>query len=256
MRKPKNNFRIFVFRAIDEPELCEKYIEGHVKVLTDYGITNITTNNNNWINHPHIYCTVAQDIITEELVGGVRIQIADGLTPLPVEEAIGYMDVNIYEKVKEYALNGGIGESCGLWISKKVKQVGLSRYLMWASIASSQQLSFQTMIGICAGYTLNLFNKIGFVMDKSLGNHGGFPYPNDNYIAHVIGILNAKTLPSSSKEDKQVMLSLRENPIQERVENNKGIIINIDYNTIYKHTSIIEIKNKSMYFKYKKFEKS
>lgn len=250
------SFKIFCFRAIDEPELCQQYLDGHRKVLTDYGIENVTTNNNNWVKHPHIYCTVAQDLLTQELVGGVRIQIADGIHPLPVEDAIGYMDPKIYDKVKEYALKGGISESCGLWISKKVKKVGLSRYLMWASIASSYQLNFQTMLGICAGYTLILFSKIGFVIDESLGNDGGFPYPNDNYLAHVIGILNAKTLSSSSVEDREVMLSLRETPIQSRVENNNGIITNINYNVTYKHTSIVEIKNESMYFKYKEFEKA
>lgn len=240
-----HNYKIFAFRAIDEPELCGQYIAGHVKVLLDYGITNITTNNNTWVKNPHIYCVVAQDNKSKELLGGVRIQIADGVHPLPVEEAIGKMDNTIYNKVNHYALNGGIGESCGLWIAKNVKNLGISRFLMWASISSAIQLNFSTMLGICAGYTLKLFGEIGFVIDNSLGNNGDFPYPNNNYIAHVIGILNAITLETANQFDKDIMLSLRNNPIQDRIETNKDIISNISYNLIYEKISHLTYNNSS-----------
>lgn len=237
-----HNYKIFAFRAIDEPELCKQYIEGHVKVLIDYGITNITTNNNIWIKNPHIYCVVAQDSISKKLIGGVRIQIADGIHPLPVEEAIGKMDKTIHQKVNQYALNGGIGESCGLWISKNVKNLGISRYLMWASVSSANQLNFNTMLGICAGYTLKLFGEIGFVIDDSLGDHGDFPYPNDDYIAHVIGILNAITMETANQSDKDIMVSLRNNPIQDRIETNKGYKSNISYQLVYENISHLEYK--------------
>ena len=185
---------MIAFRAIDEPLLSQQYLEGHVKVLTDYGIENVTTNNSTWMKNPHVYCVVAQDVLSKEILGGVRIQLADGIYPLPVEGAIGKMDQSIFDKVEYYAKEGGIGESCGLWISKKVKNLGLSRYLMWSSISSANQLRFGTLLGICAGYTLKLFGQIGFVVDKSLGENGDFPYPNEKYIAHVIGILNAITM--------------------------------------------------------------
>ena len=88
------------------------------------------------------------------MVGGVRIQIADGNKPLPVELAIGSMDNSIHTKVAEYGLNGGIGESCGLWMSKKVKGIGIARYMMWASIASSSQLIKASDYGITKPFLL------------------------------------------------------------------------------------------------------
>ena len=241
-----HNYKVFAFRAVDEPDLCSQYIACHIKVLTDYGITNITTNNSIWVKNPHIYCVVAQDIKSMELVGGVRIQIADGVHLLPVEEAIGKMDKTIHNKVNQYALNGGIGESCGLWISKKVKNLGISRYLMWASISSANQLNFNTMLGICAGYTLKLFGEIGFVIDESLGDHGDFPYPNSDYIAHVIGILNAITIETADQSDKDVMLSLRKNPIQNRIETNKNFKSNISYQLVYKNISQLDYNSPSI----------
>ena len=231
--KGRKKFSIWAYRAVDEPELCKEYIQGHVKVLTDYGITNITSNNNIWIENKHIYCVVAQDISTNELVGGIRIQIADGVNPLPVENAIGKLDAGIYEKIRYYALNGGVGELSGLWVSNKLKGVGMSIYLVRACVASASQLNFQTMTGICAGYSLKMFKDVGFYIDNSLGDKGNFPYPNNEYIANVVGILNVKTLEYANEFDKIKMIELRNKPIQERIEINKNICSDIWYNIVY-----------------------
>lgn len=232
-RKDPRSIRIFVFRAIDEVELCKEYLQGHVKVLSDYGIENITTNNDLWINNPNVYCVVARDMDSRRLLGGARIQIADGENPLPVELAVGYMDGSLYDKVEYYSINGGVGESCGLWIAKEASGLGISRYLMWGSISSANQLKFSTMLGICASYTLNLFSDIGFKIDYSLGNKGGFPYPNNQYIANVIGILDAVSMTTASIRDQNIMFSLRKNPIQNRMEENKGNYCNVYYNLVY-----------------------
>ena len=72
-----NSFNIWAFRAIDQMELCKEYIKGHIKVLADYGISSITSNNSLWIENANMYCVVAKDSITQELLGGIRIQIAD-----------------------------------------------------------------------------------------------------------------------------------------------------------------------------------
>jgi hypothetical protein len=229
----KNKFKIFAFRAIDEPELCEQYISGHIKVLTDFKITNITSNNKTWINNPNIYCLGLINDSTNHLLGGIRIQLADGINSLPVEGAIGYLDDKIYTHIKNYAINGGVGELSGLWVDNKLKGLGMGPYLVRASIASSNQLNFKTMIGICAEYSLKMFNNVGFIIDKSLGKKGDFPYPNDNYLAHVVGILNATTLQSATKYDKEIMVSLRANVRQKRIEIDMGINVEIDYDIHY-----------------------
>ena len=233
--KETHNFRIFVFRAIDEPELCEKYIIGHRKVLADYGITKVTTNNRDWMSHPFIYCAVAENSDTNELVGGVRIQISDGIHPLPVESAIGGMDDRIYDKVKQFALKGGISESCGLWTDKSIKGIGMARYLMRASISSSNQLGFNIMMGICGWHTLKLFSEIGFVIDKSLGANGDFPYPTDEHIANVIGILDAVALKNSSENEKQIMFSMRRELHLEHEETVDNKLIKVNYNIKYQN---------------------
>jgi hypothetical protein len=205
------------FRAIDEPAACQAYIAGHRKVLEDYGVTNITSAIPAWLGNPHVILVTAQDE-SGNIQGGIRAQIADGVLPLPIETAIGYMDKKVLDTVDYYRRNGGVGELCGLWNSKEVAGRGVSMLLTRASISIINQLKFKTLVGICADYTLPMFSKVGFVVDKTMGNNGEFAYPNPNYVTRVLGILNAETLETADPEEREKMLSLRANPVITRIE--------------------------------------
>ncbi|MFN4082093.1 MAG: hypothetical protein ACK4K9_00525 [Bacteroidia bacterium] len=212
------------FRAIDEPETCHQYIAGHRKVLEDYGVTNITSAIPAWLGSPYVVMVVAEDE-HGNIQGGIRVQIADGVLPLPIETAIGYMDQKVLDIVEYYRKNGGVGELCGLWNSKEVAGRGVSMLLTRASISIINQLKFKTLVGICADYTLKMFSQVGFVVDKSMGNNGEFAYPNPNYVTRVLGILNAETLETAEPFDRERMLSLRKNPEQVTIEEGpKGIV--------------------------------
>ena len=230
-------FRMWAFRAIDEKPLCHEFIKGHVKVLADYGISSITSNNTFWIENPFMYCIVVEDVITKELLGGIRIQIADGITPLPVEKAVGYMDARIYDVVKRFAFSGGVGELNGLWVSNKLKGVGMGPYLVRAAIASASQLNFVTLIGICGENTLQMFINVGFLLENSLGKNGGFPYPSEDLTAHVVGILNAVSLETAASYDRNIMTVLRSNKVIDRIETNNNFISNISYNLLYNNVT-------------------
>ena len=232
------SFNVWAFRAIDELELCKEYIKGHIKVLADYGISSITSNNSLWIKNANMYCVVAEDSKTHELLGGIRIQIADGVLQLPVEKAIGYMDNRIYNIVENFAFNGGVGELSGLWVSNKLKGVGMGPYLVRAIIASANQLNFIKLIGICGENTLPMFKNVGFLIDNSLGKNGGFPYPTEDLTAHVVGILNAITLETAANTDKEIMTLLRQTPTINRLETNNHFVSEINYNLIYKNVTI------------------
>lgn len=238
-----NKFRVSGFRALDEPKLCEYYLAGHTKVLLDYGIANITSNNRVWMDNPDIYCLMIQNQDTNEMMGGIRIQLANGIYPLPVEDAIGYMDNKIYSIVENYADNGGIGELSALWVDNRLRGLGVGVYLVRAAIASASQLNFKTMTGICGDVTLKMFNNVGFITETSLGNNGQFYYPNEELIAHVVGILDAISLESAAEYDKNIMVSFRNNFTQEREECDTGKKIIIDYNLIY--PNVVELVSKN-----------
>ena len=217
------------FRAIEEPETCIRFRDGHVSVLKDYGITNITTNNDEWMRNPNIYGIVAEIYPDMEVVGGIRVQISDEQNWLPVEKAISKMDPRIHDIVKKYRDDGGVGELCALWNAKRVAGIGISVLLTRAGISMANQLDFETLVGICAEYTLDMFRRVGFVVDDSLGVKGEFQYPNENYIARVLGIMNASTLSTAHEYDKMRMQSLRDYPEQLTVEQGTKEKIEIQY---------------------------
>jgi ribosomal protein S18 acetylase RimI-like enzyme len=230
--KTIHSYKVIGFKAVDNPEICKEYIAGHTKILTDYGIKNITSNNNSWINNKDIYC-LALKSQNGELLGGIRIQLANDIYPLPIEDAIGHIDSSIYSLVKKHATDGGIGELSGLWVNNKLKGLGIGWYMVRAAIASSSQLNLKTLIGICGDVTLKMFKNVGFIIDKTLGNNGQFHYPNETLIAHAVGILDAVTLNEASHYDKEIMNALRENFIQRRIENDQKSDVTIEYNLIY-----------------------
>jgi hypothetical protein len=221
-------YRFKVFRAISRPEICNVYIDGHVKVLKDYGITNITSNNNDWVNWDCVYGVYAEDE-NGTMVGGIRVQCADGIHFLPVEKAVAKMDPNIHKVINRY-INEGVCELCALWNAKEVAGLGLSLLLVRAAISITNQLNCHTMVGICAEYTMEMFRRVGFVVDESLGDNGKFIYPNENYIARVVGILNVNNLATADEADRELMFRLRRNPNQIGKEvGKKNDAIEIEY---------------------------
>jgi len=208
-----NHFIFRAFRAVDELETCVRFLEGHVKVLEDYGITNITTNNALWMTNPAIYAIVAESPDGKEIYGGIRVHVADGRTPLPLEAAIGRMDKRVCEIIKSY-LDSGTGELCGLWNSKKVAGYGLSLLLIRAGISIVTKINLNSLFTICADYTMPMVKRVGFTVEDSIGKNGDFVYPNENYIAKVLRKMNAISLDTAEEYDKERIINLRDNPLQ------------------------------------------
>jgi hypothetical protein len=225
-------FKLRAFRATDEPQTCLRFIESHRNVLSDYGITNITTNNDTWMNNPNVYCIVAE---TEDfqLMGGIRIEISTQNIELPIETAIGKIDFAIYDHVKNSRLNGGIAELCALWNSRAVAGIGLSILLIRAGIAAAGQLQIKTLISICAEYTLKMFQKVGFVVNHSLGLDGIFAYPNKRYSARILDIIDIKTLATTEPFDKERIESLRNNLTQSFIEPGTNAEILVKYDLVF-----------------------
>ncbi|MCE3226552.1 MAG: hypothetical protein K0S32_1103 [Bacteroidetes bacterium] len=207
-------------------------MKGHMQVLVDYKVMKVTSYNDKWTYNPSAYVIAAQDTTTGEMVGAIRVEVAKGLYPLPIETAIGGLDDRTFDLVKRYAIDGGVGELCGLWNSKSVKGVGVSFFLTRAAISIVNQLKFRTMVGICAEYTLKMFTDVGFEINDTLGENGQFPYPDERYITRALGILNAKTLSSAKPYDRERILGLRENPIQTRTEHGTRGDVEVEYDLV------------------------
>ncbi len=216
------SIRFRVFRAVDNERICQKYIEGHIHVLKVYGITQITSANIEWILNPNAYVVVAEDPENDEVLAGARLHVADGKHSLPIEDAIGHKDPNVYPFIEKLHTEGGTGEFCGLWNSRKIAGYGIgSMFLGLTSVAVASQLGVKTLTGLCAPITKQRSFKLGFLQETSLGDNGEFIYPKEDLVATALLIPDLEYLSHATEEERSFMLSLRENWKQERVENTR-----------------------------------
>lgn len=224
---------IRLFRAIDDRPSCVKFAEGHAKVLLDYGVTKVTSSSTDWFYNPAVYVIIAEIPETGETVGGIRIHIADGITPLPMEDAISIVDTKVYQLIKNH-IPEGTAELCGLWNSKTTAGWGIGSYiLMRAGISIIPRLKLKTLFALCAPHTLNISTQKGFEIEKSIGNEGTFIYPKLDLIATSIIIRNPVDLPIALEEEKDIIFKLRNEPMLSHTEFNQKKSTEISYNLSY-----------------------
>ncbi len=204
-------FNFKAFRAVDEPEICRMFIEGHANVLKDYGVTKVTSSNNEWKDNPYVFVVTVHDDLTGMVVSGLRIHIAHRDYPLPLEGAISQVDTNISKIVAEYR-EYGTGEIGGLWNSREVSGYGIGAlYLSRASLVIADQLNVPSLFALCAEYTLKPTLQKGFEIETKIGNKGTFFYPKLDLVATLAVSKDVKGLPLALKEERDFIFDLRQN---------------------------------------------
>lgn len=230
LNKEKPEVRLRAFRAVDDLETCKKFAEGHMKVLTNFGITNITSSKDAWMYNPGAFVIIVESLDKQKVFGGARIHVAGGSQPLPIEDATGMMDPRIYDMVLEYGLKG-TGEGCGLWNSREIAGYGIgSIFLSRAGVALAPQIGLTSLFALCAPYTVKLAENIGYRIEGSLGNDGTFYYPKLDLLATSMIYKDLIYLQDANEEDRKSILSLRENlqVVRTEVLRKKEIVIHYD----------------------------
>lgn len=226
------------FRAIDDPEACVRFIEGHRKVLEIYGITMITSNKALWINHKNTYVILVESKEDGRAVGGARVQIADDELLLPMEDAVGVVDKNVFKFVKGYK-EFPTAELCGLWNSREIAGYGIgSFFLIRAAIAlAGGQLKVKTLLALCAPATVKMCSKAGFAIEKSLGNDGFFNYPKLDLVATAMIIKDINNLEDATEDNRSFIETLLQNPQLQKIEKGvKGEIV-VEYDMLLNNQS-------------------
>ena len=238
------DIRIRAFRATEDPETCLKFIEGHRRVLTIYGIENITTNTDVWMYNPAIFVIVVESLDRKKLFGGARVQAADGVTPLPIEEATGDMDSKIYEVVKHYARHG-TAELSGLWNSKEVAGLGIgSLFPTRCSGVISEQIGITSMFSLCSPTTVRFNEWLGSELLVEVGNNGTFYYPKIDLLASACILKDTITLEKAHIRERKRIFFLRQNPHCIKVEKSpfKNLYVNVHYDLEVKSANKDEFK--------------
>jgi len=224
--------RIKAFRAIDEPELCDRFIEGHQRVLTAVGVKQVTSASNEWKNNPASYVVLCLSQDEKKVLGGVRVHALGGTQELPMEEATIDMDSSVSEHIRKYA-EFGTGEMCGLWNSMEVAGMGIGAvYLIRSAVAILPQLKLKTLWVLCSPFSARIARNYSFIKYPHVGNEGTFYYPKIDLLATVVLVEDSLSLVNGKPDEVKRIHELRKNPTQKVDEENRGRKINIDYELI------------------------
>jgi hypothetical protein len=203
--------RLRAFRAIDEPESCNLFVEGHKRVLTSIGVMKVTSSNNEWTFNPAVFVLIVESLDGQAIYGGARVHVAGGTAPLPIEEATGFLDKSIFELVWQY-VQFGTGELCGLWNSREIAGYGVgSIFLSRACLAISTQIGLQSLFSLCAPYTVKMGENAGYEIETSVGNNGTFYYPKLDLVATAMILKDVTNLGKANQEERDAIFKLREN---------------------------------------------
>jgi hypothetical protein len=237
--------KIRAFRAIDNNELCVRFINGHERVLEAVGVQKVTSSGNEWATNPASFVILVESEDEKKVLGGARLQVADSITPVPIETAAGYLDDKIYELVKHYRPRG-IAEVCGLWNSMEVAGLGVgSIFLIRAALAISTQIGLDALLAFCSPFTTRIAGNYGFLKETSVGNNGTFYYPKLDLLATVVIQKYPNELLNASELETERIFDLRSKPIQVTEEKaRKGKVV-IDYDLKLKSVRFGEYQSKS-----------
>jgi hypothetical protein len=221
--------RLRAFRAVDDPDSCKLFMEGHKRVLTSIGVEKVTSSSNEWTQNPAAFVFIVESLDREYVYGGARIHVAGGSEPLPIEQATGMLDPSIYDLVWKYGQEG-TGEGCGLWNSREIAGYGIgSIFLTRAGVAISTQIGLKSLFGLCAPYTVKMAQTVGYQIETSLGNNGTFYYPKLDLVATTLILPDINTMETADEENKAAITSLRDNLKIVRIEELRNKKIEIHY---------------------------
>lgn len=229
INKEAPEVRLRAFRAIDEPDTCALFIEGHTHVLTNIGVTKVSYSKQEWVTNPGAFVMVVESLDGKRVYGGARVLVSGGSEPLPLESATCAMDPSVYSLVWKYA-KYGTGELCGLWNSREIAGYGVgSIFLIRAAVAIAYQIGLQSLFALCAPYTVKPVEAVGMELESSIGNDGTFYYPKLDLIATTMLLRDVPQLSRAHQEDKDAIMRIRDSWNTIRVEELRGKKITIHY---------------------------
>ncbi|SFO00301.1 hypothetical protein SAMN05428949_4101 [Chitinophaga sp. YR627] len=228
------------FKAPDDPEACLRFYNGHLRLLEIYfGIAKITSGSADWMHHDNSIVIIVEDETRTKTYGGARVQLADGVLPLPIETAIGKYDAKIYD-----AIRPGSAEICAMWNSKEVAGMGIgSQVLARAGVVLAAQLPIDNFHVLCAPITTRIGKRVGFVIDESLGDKGTFFYPKDDFIATAMLINDVKKLEYADPKERELIYDLRENLVQTKTEVGPKGSYEVSYNLEIPNLQFSDVKS-------------
>lgn len=222
-------FKLIAFKAIDDPERCQKFIDGHRQVLESIGVKKVTSANDSWTENPDVIVVIVESDEDGLIYGGARIHKANDRFPLPMVEAIEDLDESIKEVISK-DLDAGTGEICGLWNSRKITGMGIGAIFMSkACLALTPKLGLSSLYALFAPTTVKLGLEMGYEILTQVGNNGTFYYPKLDLIATAMKLHDAVGLPRMADDIRSSIFEIRDNQRLIIQENYRGRDVTLEY---------------------------
>ncbi len=237
--------RIRAFRAIDDPESSQRFIDGHRKVLEVHGVKKVTSANHAWAENPAVFVVIVESPDRKKVYGGARVHAAGGTQQLPIEEATGFIDQKIHDIVRELAIDG-TGELCGLWNSLEVAGLGVGSFFATrAGAVITEQMGIKSLFALCAPYTVRWAERVGCKILTEVGNQGTFYYPKLDLLATAVLLEDTTTLEHARGSEQKKINDLRANLQQVTTEVSPGrrIEVDVEYDLLLPSIKENEFKN-------------
>lgn len=237
--------RIRAFRAVDDPESSQKFIDGHRKVLEVHGVKKVTSANHAWAHNPAVFVIIVESLDGKKVYGGARVHAAGGTQQLPIEEATGFMDNKIYDLVKKLSIDG-TGELCGLWNSIEVAGLGVGSFFATrAGAVITEQLGIKSLFALCAPYTVRWAERVGCKILTEVGNQGTFYYPKLDLLATAVLLEDTATLEHARGSEQRKIQELRQKLQQVTTEVSPGrrIEVEVEYDLLLPNIKPGEFKD-------------
>ncbi len=213
------DFKLRAFRAIDDYTSSQQFYEGHLKVLTDYGISNLNTSEPEWMRDENVYVVVAEDS-AGETVGGLRVHKYVGQKSIPLIDALEELDPGIVTAFQR-SLPLGTAEVCGLWNSRKIFGRGISPLLCISSVVLVKQMGLRDFFCFSAPYTEKMIKTNGCIDFEEVGDNARFLYPTEKFISIVLYNPDVNALQHADEYNKNRINALFSNPYQTFTEESK-----------------------------------
>ena len=222
-------FRLVAFKAVDDFERCQKFIDGHRQVLESIGVKKVTSTNESWIENPDVIVVIVESIEDGLIYGGARIHKANSVFRLPIEEAIEDLDISIKHIISK-DLDAGTGEICGLWNSRKITGLGIGAIFMSkACLALTPKLGLTSLYALFAPTTVRLGLEMGYEILTEVGDNGTFYYPKLDLIATAMKLHDAVNLIKTTQDHRDSIFKIRNNDNLVIEENYRGRHIVLEY---------------------------
>lgn len=197
-------FNVQIARAIDRYDIAHEFAIKHLGVLKAHNVKGISSIKPAWKYNPSVYVVAVYDNVSDEMIGGMRLEISSSQNLLPFETALMDDVDEINDVVNDYRSNGGVCEFSGLWMDSAFGKLNIPSYMTKLGIGLANKLGIKHAFAFANNYSRPLTEKLGF-KSISINAQKIFMYPDERYPTQLMMkdcIAAKKEITSMIKSDK------------------------------------------------------